>query len=96
MKDIRPLVEPRGYGPEGLEGIDGALDFVPAFVRGAVEAGRAATGGAAGQAVPGLVLLLWDGVRDLTSPQVGAYAAGGVCLVRADRVGSSAGVPPPP
>lgn len=61
-----------------LQKADPALDFVPAFVHFAVEAGRTAAGRTAAEPVSGLVPLLRDGVRDPAFAQVGANLTGGV------------------
>ncbi len=80
------LVVPGRDASRLLEKADPALDFVPAFVRLAVESGRSATSRASTEPVASLVALLRDGVRNLASAQVGTDLAGGVGAVGEDTV----------
>lgn len=84
------LVIPGRDAPRLLQKADPTFDLVPALVRLAVETGRAATGRASAEPVSGLVALLRDGVRDLSSAQVGADLAGGVGAVGEHMVRSGA------
>lgn len=71
--------------PSGLlEGPNPAFDFAPGLVSLTVEAGRATTGRTPAKAVPGLVALLRNGVRDLPATQVLADLTGGVRAVGQD------------
>ena len=72
------LVVPGRDASRLLEEPDSALDFVSAFVRFAVEAGRATARRSAPEPVSGLVTLFRDGVRDPAFTQVGADLTGRV------------------
>lgn len=85
------LVVPGRNASRLLQKADPALDFVPALVHFAVEAGRTASGGTTAESVSGLVSLLRDGVRDPAFAQVGANLTGGVRPVGKHMSGPGAG-----
>lgn len=93
---IGTFVEPRGYGPEVLEGVGRPLNFTPSLVDRLVEAGRSAAATAATLSVGRLAALSGDGVLDLPSTPaaaVTAVTARGLRLVAAEMIRAGAGTP---
>ena len=72
-----------------------ALDDVPAFVGGRVEANGSAAAGAAAFAVALLVRRLRDDRLDLAGTQMGADRPGGLGLVAQHRLGAGPRPSPP-
>jgi hypothetical protein len=84
------LVVAGGDASPGFQLVDQTLDGVPLFVEVGVVADGPAALAALVLPVGGLVLLLRDDRLDAAFAQVGAVAAGRVCLVTGDRVGPGA------